>query len=78
MNEHGYCPNCNLDLDGGLIYETFLEKYQDEKKALEAASSYGATKTTGKWGKRIGIYDMEEDRTTNWKCPECGHVWGRT
>lgn len=78
MNEHGYCPNCNIDLDGGLIYETFLEKYQDEEKALDAAEAYGATKTTGKWGKRIGIYSMEEDRTTHWKCPECGHEWGRT
>ena len=77
MNEHGYCPNCNLDLDGGLIYETFLEKYQDEELALESAASYGATKTTGKWGKRIGVYSMEEDRTTHWRCPECGHEWPR-
>jgi hypothetical protein len=78
MNEHGYCPNCNLDFDGGLIYETFLEKYQDEEKALDAAEAYGATKTTGKWGKRIGIYDIESDMTTQWRCPECGHQWGRT
>ena len=77
MNEHGYCPNCNLDFDDGLIYESFLEEYQDEETALEKASYYGATKTTGRWGKKIGIYSMEEDRTTHWKCPECGHEWGR-
>ena len=34
MNENGYCPNCNLDFDDGLIYETFLEKYQTKRKHL--------------------------------------------
>ena len=77
-NEHGYCPNCGMDFDGGLIFDTFMEQYDgDEEKALESASMYGATKTKGRWGHRIGIYDMERDMTTQWQCPECNHIWGR-
>ena len=77
MNEHGYCPNCGMNFDGDLIFDTFMEKYQDEEKALESAEMYGATKTTGRWGHKIGIYSMEEDCTTHWKCPECEHEWER-
>ena len=77
MNENGYCPNCGMNFDGDLIFDTFMEKYQDEAKALESAASYGATKTTGRWGHKIGIYSMEEDRTTHWKCPDCEHEWKR-
>jgi len=76
-NEHGYCPNCGMDFDGGLIWETGMEMHGDEERADEYAKAYGATRTTGKWGKRIAIYDMEKDMTTHWKCPECGHEWDR-
>lgn len=71
------CPNCNANLEGGLIYETFLEKYGDEQKALETAECYGATKTEGRWGREIGIYDMYKDRTVAWRCPDCNHEWPR-
>ena len=77
-NEHGYCPNCGMDFDGGLIWDTFFDKYGDVDKADEAAASYGATRETGKWGLKIGIYDMERDMTTHWKCPDCGHEWPRS
>ena len=69
------CPNCKNNLDGVLIYDTFLEKYGDEDKALETAKLYGATKTEGRWGRQIGIYDMELDRTIKWKCPDCNYEW---
>jgi len=26
----------------------------------------------------IGIYDRDRDRTTHWKCPDCGAEWERT
>ena len=77
MNEHGYCPNCGKDFDGILIWDTFFDKYGDVDKADEAAASYGATRETGKWGLKIGIYSMDEDRTTDWKCPDCDHEWRR-
>jgi len=25
----------------------------------------------------IGIYDRDRDRTTHWKCPDCGAEWER-
>jgi hypothetical protein len=78
MNEHGYCPNCGMDFDGGLIFDTFIKQYDgDEENALETASWYGATKTTGRWGYKIAIYSMEEDRTVQWRCPDCEHTWDR-
>ena len=71
------CPNCKTDLAGELVYETFLAKYGDEKKALKTAAMYGATKTEGRWGRQIGLYDRELDRTRAYRCPDCGHEWAR-
>ena len=99
-NDHGNCPNCGTDLNGGSIWETFYQRFQTEgywkdekgnytddprildpeeaqKAADEVSESYGATKTHGKWGRAIGIYDMYKDRTARWKCPDCGHEWDR-
>ncbi len=67
MNEHGYCPNCNLDLDGGLIWDFFYKEYGTAAKADETAAMYGATRTTGHWGLATGMYDMELDRTVGQK-----------
>lgn len=41
------------------------------------AECYGADRTKGRWGRAIGIYDMERDRTVKWKCPDCEEEWGR-
>ena len=82
-DDHGACPHCKADLNGGLIWDYF---YKDElgkgltpveanKEATKIASFYGATKTKGKWGREIGIYDMGRDRTVRWKCPDCGEEW---
>lgn len=72
------CPNCSTDLDGELIFETFYAEYGDELKAVEAASLYGATKTTGRWGRQLAIYGAEGDRTMAYRYPDCMHVWART
>ena len=72
------CPNCNVSLKGGLIWDTFFKRYEDEDEADRIAEMYGATRTTGHWGRKIGIYCMEKDRTVAWQCPDCNHEWGRT
>ena len=72
------CPSCKSDLEGGLIFDTFMEKYGDRKKALEIADDYGATETTGRWGRQIGISCRDRDRIVEWLCPDCGHRWDRT
>ena len=75
------CPKCKSNLEGGLIYESFLTMYEGtvnpKAKALDAAAMYGATPTKGRWGREIGIYDMGEDRTVAWRCPDCNHEWPR-
>lgn len=71
------CPHCKANLEGDLIYDTFMEEYNDEDKALQTASMYGATKTAGHWGRQIALYSLEEDRTYGYKCPDCGETWKR-
>lgn len=77
LNEHGYCPNCNVDLDGGSIWQYFFEKTGSEAEADKSAEAYGANRTQGQWDRAIGLYDMDLDRTVACKCPDCGHQWGR-
>ena len=72
------CPNCNVSLKGGLIWDTFFKRYEDEAEADRIAEMYGATRTTGHWGRKIGIYCMDRDRTVAWQCPDCKLEWGRT
>lgn len=83
--EHGKCPNCDSDWNGELIYTTFYNRWLEEHsphdhieqeakdKALKSAAMYGATQFKGMWGRQIGIYSMEKDRTVAYKCPDCGH-----
>lgn len=73
MNEHGYCPHCNADLDGGDIYQTFLDQGRTPEEAKEVASHYCGTK----WGREIGIYCIDRDRTVEYRCPDCGGHWDR-
>jgi predicted RNA-binding Zn-ribbon protein involved in translation (DUF1610 family) len=77
-DNHGTCPYCGSDMNGESIWQTFFDKYGDEQKADETAALYGATRTQGRWGRRIGLYSMELDRTVAWKCPDCGDEWDRT
>lgn len=77
MNEPKHCPNCNADLNGGSIWEYFYRKTNSETEADKTAKAYGADRTQGNWGRAIGIYDMDLDRTVAWKCPDCNHQWGR-
>ena len=30
------------------------------------------------WGRKIGVYDIELDRTVKWMCPDCKGEWDRT
>lgn len=77
MSEHGHCPNCNVDLNGGSIWEHFFKEKGSEEEADRSAAMYGATREKGQWGRAIGIYDMDTDRTVSWKCPDCNHTWKR-
>ena len=72
------CPGCKVNLEGELIYDHFLGVYEgDEEKAAETAAAYGAAKGKGRFGREIAQYSLSEDRTTGYRCPDCGHEWGR-
>jgi uncharacterized protein with PIN domain len=69
------CPPCNADLRGENIYEYFLSYYKgNESEAKRAADCYGGD---GYFYRTIGIYSMELDRTTHYRCPDCNKEWGR-
>lgn len=55
------CPACKADLRGSEIPEEHREAYGGETHLSHV----------------IGIYSTELDRTTHWRCPDCGHEWER-
>lgn len=91
-DDHGKCPKCGADLNGGSIWRTGYNlamttggdrwppaparnEAEAEARADRYAEAYGATRTTGQWGRQIGI--EEKDRTVRWQCPDCQHEWPR-
>ena len=78
MTDHGHCPACKADMDGGSIWQTMLEQSKgNEEEADRKAGMYGATRTSGRWGRAIGLYDNGSDRLIEYMCPDCKHVWKR-
>lgn len=59
---------------GSVATNSYVEAYHLADKYAEA---YGASRTKGRWGRAIGIYDMERDRTVKWRCPDCEGEWER-
>jgi len=76
-NEHGYCPNCNADLDGGSVWVHFFKETGSEAEADRIAEMYGSTREKGQWGRAVALYDREKDRTSAYQCPDCNHIWDR-
>ena len=64
----------NTWLNGITILVT---EYGSESEADRVAEMYGATREKGKFGRKIGIYDMDKDMTVAWACPDCNHQWSR-
>lgn len=56
-------PKCTADLSGAEIPADLRNPF------------YGTTETH--YSRVIGIYDRDRDRTTHWRCPDCGHEWRR-
>lgn len=76
--DHGRCPACAADLNGGSIWQTFMDQTGDEAEADRIAEMYGANRTSGQWGRQIAIYSRETDRTVAYRRPDCDHEWSRT
>ena len=56
------CPHCRADLRGYEIPLCDRHAYGGKERLTRA----------------IAIYSRERDRTTHWKCPDCGKEWERT
>ena len=64
------CQYCNMNLDGGDIYQHFLLKYSDKTKALASAKSYGWSETNKMhFNKSICIQPDRDPQYTI--CPFC-------
>lgn len=77
-NIHGYCPHCNVDLDGDLVIDYPLSQGKTREEALEYASSYCGWDEHGeknRFSRAIGLYDINKDRTTAYRCPNCNKTW---
>jgi rubrerythrin len=55
------CPSCKADFRGEPIPKNDREYFGNAERFLRV----------------IGIYDGTRDRTTQWKCPDCGYIWER-
>lgn len=40
---------------------------------VELMPEFGATHGS----RKIGLYSLERDRVTHWRCPDCGGTWER-
>lgn len=73
MSEHGHCPHCGLNFDGGNIIDTFIKMGRTKEEAEEVASHYGYGPGRTQWDKRLNVilYDEQYNKTKYWECPEC-------
>lgn len=79
-NIHGYCPHCKVSLDGDLVIDYPLSQGKSMDEALAYAASYAGWNTHGesnRWDRAIGIYDINKDRTVEYRCPDCAKEWVR-
>lgn len=69
-----FCPHCCVSLLGEKIIDVFLKQGKTYDQALEWARLYKGFEEYGienRFGREIGIYDIEKDRTVYYICPDC-------
>lgn len=75
------CPKCSIEWEEKeTIYEFFLNKYQDDKKARETASAYGCTADKPKhFSKNVVGIEIQGmyDGISYWKCQNCKTTFDR-
>jgi len=80
MNINGFCPFCKTSLDGDLVIDYPLSQGKSREEALAYAASYAGWNEHGdanRWGRAFALYDIGKDRTTAYRCPDCGQTWER-
>lgn len=62
------------DVEGNYTEEKrLLDEGEAESITDEVASHYGATRTSGNWGRQISIICPDKDRQIGIKCPDCDY-----
>jgi hypothetical protein len=80
LNNHGLCPACGCNWDGGNVYEVLRshEAYADksDEQVREISGNYGAPDQ--RFSKLIGIEVRGVyDGVCKYRCPECTTEWQR-
>jgi hypothetical protein len=68
------CQHCNIYLLGELVINYPLQQGKTMEEAIAYAKNYSGWEKYGvenRWDLRIGIYDIEKDRTVKYICPNC-------
>ena len=74
-----FCRYCKFDLDGGDIFDFFLNKGYSEKDALASANSYGWKQDNKKrFSKEIIVQFSETNKPQIKICPNCKGVWPKS
>lgn len=68
------CPHCGVSLRGKMIPEEWREMYTNAEVSDECLNGCGHAPH---FTRIIAIYDQKTNRTTHWKCPDCGKQWER-
>lgn len=92
-DDHGSCPNCKADLNGGSIWETGFDfamtdghdtwphvRAKSVEEAEKRADKYAAAYGATRTKGRWGRaigWEYDKDRIEEWECPDCKHRWGR-
>jgi len=79
-NINGFCPHCNANLDGDLVINYPLSQGKTMDEAIAYAKNYAGWeqyKVLNRWSRAIGLYDINRDRTTAYRCPDCDGTWER-
>jgi hypothetical protein len=71
-----HCPKCHADLRAGEIpaRSYHLYGYGDGESVVTCRDGCGAPPH---FSNLTGIYDIEQDMTRAWFCPECQETWPR-
>lgn len=75
MSHHCECPYCHATLAAQPIPVDSLSHYGGEN-GVPKDCEYGCGRPAH-FSRLIGIYDLGQDRTVEWQCPDCGVRWPR-
>lgn len=85
LDQHGHCPVCDYDWDGGSILESWKEKreagqdyYVGRSDTDLEAEMHEFYSPPFRWSRLIGVeIQGKYDGVSEWMCPRCNSRWDR-